>query len=224
MKPDPTPKQTLLIWNLLFAGEEPKISAARPALPPKERTHLAEAGLIRLEKRGRAVYILPTDKTWAWAADHLDAEISPRSTAAGPALRAFLKSLKIYLSVSEVTLAEFVRPKPRKKAPLPPAHATAESPAAPRPAEVPPDLETRIRQGYFQESGSAWNEWIKLAALRRRLSTVPRSDLDRELLRLERAGRAVLYPIDNPQVLTAEDREAAIDVFGFKRHIVLLKG
>ncbi len=63
----------------------------------------------------------------------------------------------------------------------------------------------------------------KLSEASRRIEGEKRY-VESELLRLQKDKQAVLYPIDNPQSLKPEDRDAAIDVLGFKRHIVLMKG
>lgn len=228
MKYEPSPKQILLVWRLLFTGEEPKMSAATPALLPRERAELVEAGLIRLEKRGKSRHLVLTDRAWGWAAEHLDAEISTRSPASAPILKAVLTKLKTYLETADVSLAEILRPRPRRPRPPAAEQAAAVLPRLPLPVPaIPPppeELEAVITRAYLLASGSGFNAWVRLADLRSRLPLVARPDLDRELLRLEKTKRAILYPIDDPQNIRAEDREAAIDIVGFKRHLVLMKG
>jgi hypothetical protein len=223
MTQDPSPKQTLLVWVLLFTGDEPKISTVKPGLSPRERTQMEEAGLIRLEKRGRTTHILLTDKAWGWAAAHLDAAFSSRSSASAPALAGLLKKLKAYLEAGDLALADFLRPLPPRPADVFASGELVEPvpPASKRPG---PELEAAVIRAYLQASGSAWNVWVNLAEIRRRLPDVPRLELDRELLRLERAKRAVLYPIDDPQAIRPEDAAAALDIAGFKRHIVMMRG
>jgi hypothetical protein len=217
MTPDLTPKQTLLVWVLLFSGDEPSLSNAKPGLTSKERTPLEEAGLIRLDKRGRSKHIVLTDKAWGWAAAHLDAAFSAGSPAAAPALAGLLRRLKSYLEVQDLALADFLHPHPLQ--PKPEAKPSSGSVSAASPA----DIETSVVRAYLQASGSIWNVWIKLAEIRRRLPDVPRADLDRELLRLEKAKRAILYPIEDSDALHREDEAAALTVAGFKRHIVLMR-
>lgn len=108
------------------------------------------------------------------------------------------------------------RPEPKDKIPGPPPAATV---AAAGPAR----LEAAIVRAYLQASGSVWGVWIKLAEIRKRLPDTPRADLDRELLRLEKAKRAILYPIEDPEALKAEDEAAALTVAGFRRHIILMR-
>ncbi len=233
MTPDPSPKLTLLIWVLLFTGEEPSLSQVKPKVSPQERAWLEAAGLIRVDKRGRFKHIVLTDKAWGWAAEHLDTAFSHKSLAAAPALSGLLKRLKAFLEAKELALADFLQPSPAQPGPEPAPKPRFDSkpepgprtdgPAAAASAIPAPGLEAAIARAYLQASGSAWGVWVKLAEIRRRLPDVSRADLDRELLRLERARRAILYPIEDPEALRAEDEAAALVVAGFKRHIVLMK-
>jgi hypothetical protein len=226
MTQEPSPKQTLLLWVLLFTGEEPAISLAKPELTKAERDQMATAGLVRLEKRGRKTHYVLADKAWDWAAGHLDAAFSIRSPATAPALAGLLRRLKAYLEIRELALVDVLRPRPAKPVPIP---RPAADPAAPAHvkgagAAAGPVLEEAVVRAYLQASGSAWNVWVRLAEIRRRLPDVPRQDLDRELLRLERTKRGVLYRIDDPQDIRPEDAAGALDVAGFKRHIFLMRG
>ncbi len=119
-----------------------------------------------------------------------------------------------------------VRGRPAKPVPMPRFTAEPAAPASEKTAGTPPaqGLEAAVIQAYLQASGSAWNVWVRLAEIRRRLPNVPRPELDRELLRLERTKRGVLYRIDDPQDIRPEDVAGALDVAGFKRHIFLMRG
>jgi hypothetical protein len=64
---------------------------------------------------------------------------------------------------------------------------------------------------------------VRLAQLRQRLAAIPRPRLDALLLQLQTEGKLVLYPLDNPQEISPEDRQAALEVAGFERHIVYLQ-
>jgi hypothetical protein len=211
MTPEPSPRQTLFVWVLLFTGDEPPISAVKPKLSAAERAQMEAAGLIRLEKRGRSKHIVLTDKAWGWATDHLDAAFLSGSPASGPALGGLLKKLKAFLEGKNLALADFLQPRPPKTAVL-------------RPAAAEIDLETSVVRAYLRASASAWNVWVNLSEIRRLLPDIPRPDLDRELLRLEKAKRAVLYRIDDPQAIKPEDAASALNVAGFKRHIMLMRG
>ena len=104
---EPSPKQVLALWNMLFTGEEPRLSNLQPDLTSLEIRELENAGLIELDRRKRSKHIVLTEKAWAWTATHLDADVFPSKTAV-KALRGLLNSLKCYLETTECTLAEFV--------------------------------------------------------------------------------------------------------------------
>jgi hypothetical protein len=55
------------------------------------------------------------------------------------------------------------------------------------------------------------------------LADVSREDLDRALLLLQKSGRLVLMHLDDPHERTPEDDQAAIDLLGFKRHILYME-
>jgi len=205
----PSPKQVLVLWNLLFTAEEPMISKLQPALTPKERRQLESAGLIEIERRGRAGHVLLTEKCWAWAAGHLEAEIS-QSKFAVKALKGLLGSLKTHLERQNLSLAEFLSP---------------EEESRDEPAAAVTDLPARIRHAYLQASGGRSNVRVRLKDLRPLLPDLPRPVLDRELLRLQREnpGGLVLWSLDDPQEITAEDQAAAVDLAGTKRHIIYLE-
>lgn len=232
MTPDPSPKLTLLIWVLLFTGGEPSLSQVKPKISPQERAWLESAGLIRMDKRGRFKHIVLTDKAWGWAAEHLDSAFSHKSLAAAPALGGLLKRLKAFLEARELALADFLQPLPAKPeakpepklGPKPVINEPAPAPPPAAPPAVPAaGLEAAVVRAYLQASGGVWGVWIKLTEIRKRLPDVPRPDLDRELLRLEKAKRAILYPIEDSEALRPEDEAAALTVAGFKRHIVLMR-
>ncbi len=210
------PIQVSLLWNLLFTGDEPKLSDLKPGIKPPERNHLRDSGLIEVEKRkgvsktGRksnASHVVLTDAAWKWAAENLDTEFSMRANCA-PALRGLLVRLKAYVDANGVPLAELLSPPPEAVA------------AQDAPAELP----ERIRAAYTQASGGQSQVRVKLADLRRLLPDVPREALDAGLLGLQESGALSLYPNNDPWDLRPEDRDAAIDILGEKRHIVYMRG
>lgn len=215
----PNPMQTLVLFRLLFTGEEPKISDMKQ-LNPKNRKALADAGLIELEKRGRAQHILLTDKAWAWAQENLDAEIS-RQARTNEAFEALLLRLKQFLKIKEIPLAGFMAAAQMAAAP------NGKSDAQPDQVQMQDpngDLSERIRKICFALSDGKPNVRIRLKDLRKQIPDVPRDVLDGALLDLQKAGRLVLMHLDDPQERTPEDEAAAIDVLGFKRHILYMEG
>jgi hypothetical protein len=198
----PSPLQTLVLFRLLFTGEEPKQSDVKQ-LTPRTRKQLVDAGFIELEKRGRAQHILLTDRAWAWASEHLDAPIS-RQARTTEAFEALLLRLKQFLQTRQIPLAGFM------------------SDAAPDQGTAG-GLSNRIREAAFTLSGGKPNVRVRLTDLRRQLADVSREDLDRALLLLQKSGRLVLMHLDDPHERTPEDDQAAIDLLGFKRHILYME-
>jgi hypothetical protein len=207
----PTPKQALVMWRLMVMGEQPKQSEVRPDLPPMEREALVRAGLIRLEKRGRAKHLVLEDESaWAWATEHLDTPIA-NSQAAAPVLHQLLKQLKGYLARREQTLADlFTRP------PEPAEEGTTNGNAS-------ITLEERIRTAYLAESGGNFNRRVRLCHLRARLESMPRLEVDAALITMQNQGRLVLYMLDNPAERHAEDEAAALTIGGEKQHILYME-
>lgn len=213
------PLLVLLMWNLLFTGEEPMVSKAKPGVDKKKLGPLLDADLVLLEKRGRANHIVLTDRAWQWAEDHLDAEFSPRANAT-PALQGLLPKLKHYLKQSGTPLADLL---------------TAEAPAVESAVEGAPEvpmtaipaptaIDEAIREAYLTLSGGQWETRVRLADLRPHLTAYPRPDQDAALLRLQSAGRLVLYRLDDPQDTFEADRAAALYLGSDPRHLVYMKG
>jgi DNA-binding PadR family transcriptional regulator len=203
----PSPLQTLILWRLLTNGGQAYQGEIRPELKKRDRDALEQAGFIEHDRRrnskGRqAIYIQLTDKAWAWAGEHMHAELSSGSKAASPIFQAFLTKLQPVLQQHQIPLAEIFSPTEI-------AHSQ--------------EPEQQLREAYFALSEGKPNVRVRLAQLRQRLTTLPRSRLDTLLLQLQTEGKLVLYPLDDPQEISPEDREAALDVAGFERHIVYLQ-
>jgi hypothetical protein len=202
-----SPTQVLFIWRLLVTGEEPAIKDIKPKLTAPQRNQLKLEGLIeeviRKGKIGRSrKHVLLTDKAWAWATDHMDATVS-RSKLAGAVLQEFLTRLKPCLDKHNISLAEILSP--------------------PKQPSSQPDLESRVHEAYFRLSGGKANVRVRLAQLRQALPDVGRDTLDGLLLKLQRAEKLVLYPLDNPREIAPEDVQAAITFAGFSNHIVYMR-
>ena len=200
---EPDPLQVLFLWGLLAQEGEDWKSDIKPDLKTKY-TPLVRAGFIEEESRRNPStgkpkkWIRLSDEGWAWAQDHLDAEVSQTKTAA-PILQGLLARLKRYLKRHDIPLAEVLGP-------------------APEAAGLP----QRIRDAYLRTSGGQWNIRVRLADLRAALSDVPRATLDDTLLSLGREQRLALYPLDNPREISDADRSAAINVVGQVFHIVYM--
>ena len=82
-------------------------------------------------------------------------------------------------------------------------------------------VQQEIANAYYTLSGNRRNVRVRLSDLRLTLK-MDRATLDAELLQMERDGKLVLYPLDDPQEITAEDRAAEIRLIGCVRHIVYM--
>lgn len=199
----PSPMQALILFRLVFTGEEPKISDLSQ-LKPKARRELVDAGFIELEKCGRAQHILLTDRAWAWVEKNLVTRFN-RNAKPHEAFEGLLQRLHNYLEARDLALVEFLQS------------------TKPEPAEAE-DIYSQIREGYMRLSGGHRNVRVRLKDLRSMLSGVAREQLDAALLDLQKQGRLVLMHLDDPQERTYEDEQAAIEILGNKRHILYMEG
>jgi len=193
---------------MLFLGERPMASDLAKRLGKKgrvERDQLVKAGVIELlpvAKPGRGKQAALTERGWAWAQENLDAEVC-QSKMAAEVLEAVLKHLKRYMETHNLALSEIIRPAP-------------EYPRA--------DLEKLVQEVYFRLSRGRSNVRIRLSELRNCLQGMSRSELDSTLLRMQRNGVLSLYGLDDPREIGIDDEQAAINIAGFKKHIVYMGG
>ena len=159
-----TEMQTLILWSLLArtggAGFQKDI---RPEVKKPDRDALVKAGLITSEKRGRpGLWLETTDRGWAWAADHLDADLPKRSIHGAAILQAWLKRLKAFMAAKDFVLADVLAPP---------------APTEPRRDDYSA-LRGRIRRSYLEATGGRLNQRVFLNVLRdesRGMSTAPYS-------------------------------------------------
>lgn len=214
----PSPLETLFLWRLLASGDGEFLKYIKPDPGASQRRRLKEAGLIETESRrdarpgkrpARSTYISLSEKGWEWAANHLDAKVSERSTAAGPILQEILARLKSHLQSQDYSLADFIS-----------GHCQSQSSHQ----GYGEDLHERVRAAYFLVTGGRANVRARLADLREQLADVTRKELDESLLAMERQGIVILYPLDNPQEIHPQDEQAALaNAVGTPRHIVYME-
>lgn len=99
----------------------------------------------------------------------------------------------------------------------------AQPPPAKKPTNSHRTPSERIRLAALELAGGQPRTRVRLRDLRARLDDVPRAQLDRELMELQRKGSLVLYRIDDPTDVTKDDELAALQVAGFPRHILYLE-
>lgn len=206
-----SPLLVLLMWNLLFTGDEPMVSKAKPGVDKKKLAPLLDAGLVVLEKRGRASHIVLTDRAWQWAEENLDAQFSA-SLNVTIALRGLLPKLKHYLKQTGTPLAELIG-----------AVEATEEARPESPAPEPISIDDAIRDAYLALSGGQWETRVRLAPLRKKLTAFPKETQDQAFLSLQACGRLVLYRLDDPQDTFEEDRAAALYIGSDPRHLVYMK-
>lgn len=207
----PKPTESLILWDLLFTGDEPAMSKIKPDLERIKRKILIEEGLIELKKQGRSHHVVLTDKAWKCALDDFRVE-GTKSTYAATALQHLLDKVRNYLKSNDIPLSEFLN-STNKSA------IDADSAVV-----IEKDLEEEIRKAYSKASGATYKVRVRLSELRQYLGNLPRPDIDRTLIEMQRLGQITLMPLDNPQEIHPEDEQAAVDLGGAKRHILYMEG
>lgn len=222
-------KQRLILFKLLFSGEEPPQSKIRPELNPAERDQLVRAGLIHLEPRreGRRRFkaVLLTDKAWEWASANLKSElmVSKYST---DALEAVLQRLEAFLKNRSLTLADLFQSTGEAT-----DDASSESHEAQSAAEIgmqpdvyqTADVSARIRNAYLALSHGEYRLAVHIADVKRTVSDIPSPDVDRALLDMQQNSELSLQSIDDPRRITEADHAAAIRILGQERHLIYLE-
>lgn len=219
------PLQTLFLWRLLASGGGEFLKVAKPVLKPKVRKELFDAGLTEEKKEkqfpdGKGVkitYISLTEKGWDWAANHLDAEVSPRSFAGGPILRDILTKLKFHLQRQNVGLVDFITASEQgdQTGGIPEGGVDTN--------HARPELAQRVRAAYAELADGRVDARVRLADLRQAMADVDRTPLDGAILAMEREQAAVLYPFDNPLEIRPEDEQAALpNSVGRPRHVIYM--
>ncbi len=212
-----TPFQALIVWALLARGGSSFQKDLMPEPKPKDRDPLVRARLISVEKRNRAIFLNVEEEGWSWAADHMDAELSTRSTAGSFVLRDLLARLAVFAKLRNIPLAEILSAAP------PPSTAGdvlhIEPPPVP-PLPQPADLRERIRAAFLKLTGGALNTRVRLADLRVLLSDLDRATQDKAILAIAGETDADLLQLDNRIDITDADREAALYVGAEPRHLL----
>jgi hypothetical protein len=213
-----TEMQTLILWALLANGGEGFQKNIKPEAKKADRKALEKEGLITCETRGRyrSIWFETSDKGWAWATDHLDADLPNGSTAGSAVLQAWLTLLQAFMNARNVTLAEILGPQPETK--LDASRDSGDSKSS-EPSDYSA-LSARVRAAYLELTIGHFNKRALLSDLRAKLKDIDRSALDEVLKRMQREQDASLMPLDNRIDITDADRAAAI-YFGHEpRHIL----
>ena len=193
-----TEMRTLMLWALLAKpGGAGLQKGIRPEMKKADRDALVSEGLIASVAKSRPIMLEVTDKGWAWAGDHLDAELPKRSVYGAAILQAWLKQLKTFMAAKGIVLADVLA-----------------TPATPEPRADYSALRERIRQAYLDATGGRLNQRVFLNVLRDKLGDVDRSALDNALRKLHLEDGAHLSGTDNPPEITPAIRDASLDFKG----------
>lgn len=198
-----TEMRTLMLWALLTKpGGTGLQKDIRPEMKKADRDALVSEGLIASVAKSRPIMLEVTDKGWAWAGDHLDAELPKRSVYGAAILQAWLKQLKTFMTAKGFVLADVL--------------ATP----SPEPRVDSSTLPERIRQTYLDATGGRLNQRVFLNVLRDRLGDVDRSVLDDALRKMHLEDGAHLSGTDNPPEITPAIRDANLDFKGERMFVL----
>ena len=200
-----TEMRTLMLWALLAkpggAGLQKDI---RPEVKKPDRDALVREGLIRSNPKSRPIMLEVTDKGWAWAGDHLDAELPKRSVHGAAILQAWLKQLRTFMAANGFVLADVLGTPVTSK----PAHDDYSA------------LRARIRQSYLEATAGRLNQRVFLNVLRDGLRDVDRSALDDALRKMHLEEGSHLSGSDNPPEITDAIRDASLDFKGERMFVL----
>jgi hypothetical protein len=205
----PTEMQTLILWALLAKpGGASFQKDLIPEVKKPDRDALVGAGLITADKPDRRRWRLEITETgWAWAGDHLDADLPKRSNAGSAVLQAWLKQLKHFMTTKDFALADILRPQlPNKD----PPHAELEFAS----------LRERVRRAYLNVTGGRFNARALLKDVREKLKDIKRDAQDEALARMHLEEGTTLSGLNNPQEITQEIRDAGLSFKGEPMYVL----
>ena len=218
MKFKAEPWDRFLVLSMMF-GEtrkerEPKFGEVKKPKPAR-RKELLLARILRSERRGRARHLLLDERAWDFVIENLGQPL-PETKKASKVLERVLAKLGAFLESHESALVDFV------------GEAGSQPRATPTGARVTADdpkeelTEQELRAVCLSLGGGQTGKRIRLADLRAQLSA-SRESLDELLQSLQKAGRLVLFKMDNPAEITPDDEKAALHIAGYPRHLVYLE-
>lgn len=220
---DLLPKSEILLWKLLLTGEEPTKSQVKPKHRAKELKLLEEKGLIEcktvVEKGRRTTRLVLTDKAWDWASTTPPTAIArSKSPEAAAVLQKALAILVDYAQRENVPLARILKPSLGGAAPVPTGQTQSWEVSE---GEVDPNFLEKVFRTCEEMGGRYY--LVYLSDLRKRFPDVPSWLLDQALLTLNRQAKIVLMNLDDPLSITPEIEAAAIDLYGYKKHVLRVR-
>jgi len=154
------------------------------------RRRLNELKLVDSRKTGRSFRHVLTDRGWRRCQDELGSPRPSRAGSYGGVLFALLDGLRRYTEQAGPRLGEIFQP----------------------------DVEAMVRGAYRELAGGRDAAPVRLSALRERLGEVEDKVVDAELTRMADLPGVHLREEANQQLLTDDDRRAALRLGGLDRH------
>lgn len=181
-------------------------------LAKARRDDLERRGLIKVEMKGRRVFVDLTERGWRWCRELRPDEVPPHAGHGGSAAYTLLAGIQRYLDRHDLSLPEFF------------SRLSEPEPSPPEPTEdvtAPTDVEARIRKAY-EELAPNPGAWVKLADLRPLLGGVARSEQDQALVKLNRTQDVSIVPESNQKVLMDRDHAAAVRIGNQFKHLIAI--
>jgi hypothetical protein len=218
-----TEMQTLILWALLAKERGAAFQKdIKPEVKKPDREALVTACLIKSEKRGRpGLWLEVTDKGWAWAADHLDADLPKRSPAGSAILRAWLTQIKAFMEARGFALADILGPQQSSTSfsnqHISNQHIQEHLPRAPLDYAM---VRERIRKAYLELTGDRFNTRALLKDIREKLKDIDRETFDKTLKRMHLEEGTTLSGLNNPQEVTHAIRDAGVTFKGEPMYVL----
>lgn len=200
MSEELTPRQQILLWDLVSRGGSALQMELKPAVKPADREPLKRKRYI--SDTGRPKRLTLEEPGW----NYLAVRVPTFSDSIGSKydrriLQFVLERIQTYARHANVALAKLFTE----------SHAAAQTIEEERATELRPDekIEQEIRTAFFAIAGRPPRDKVRLSTLRARLPQIGRAKLDATLLAMRMAGTANLTNLDNPRDIESE-KEAAL--------------
>lgn len=218
-------KERAALFTLLAEGRQVSNTELKEltgfVLDGPERRNLNALKLVKSERpvRGRAYFHTITPAGRDWCATELG---SPRRTGAKTiegALYVMLSGLGRYLDAAGLNLADIFPSNDGGNSRDVGRHSATAAETGAETTGDPAEVEARILSAY-RSLAQRPAQFVKLAVLRPHAAGIPPADIDSALARMYRAQRVNLIPHSSPQLVTDEDRRAALRIGGEDKHLI----
>lgn len=209
-----TPKQQLLLWDLVARGGSAFQKDIKPAIDPKNRIALEKLGYVKTSKSQRAKFLEMTDRGWHDLGEtepHLYKDGEPRVSEDRRILQFVLASFSRYARKHGLPLHEIFQPETQSDLPERPTKEEKKS------------IAQEIRDAFFAIAGHPAYDNVRLSALRAKLKHIDKKDLDAALVAMREAGTVNLMNLDNPRDIESE-KDAALKSGIHTFHVLWIDG